>query len=339
MLASLWKGKTLMLRNTLALPGILAAMSLTVVGGTPSLAQTIEDETTEAADAAVPAAAVIALPKGWRLEASAGVEYDDTLSVLDVDRRTSEADFALVFGAEGSYERHLSEDTEAKVRYRFSRSMFDEFSAFDVGTHLVSGELEHDFGEIDAGVVYRFVSSALASEPFLTLHQISPNVSRFFGRTVFVRGDYTFSRKRFEGRTERDGNNHEIGLNAYLFLDGIRRYVRLGVKHSLENTEANQFDHSANTLRARYAQRFDAFGKPFEFKCGFRYEKRAYTSVTPSIGDERDDIRLSFDARFEVELAQNWFAVADYKRGQYSSNLDAVDFDENRYGLSLGFRL
>jgi hypothetical protein len=313
-----------------------AAICLAMVmhaGGTA--AETVESTATQSEQDALPAKST---KSPFSVELTVGVEYDDTLAVLDLDQSTTQDDVRLLLGADFGYKHALSDSVEAKAGYSYSRSIHEAFSDFDIETHLVTGELKKDFGAFDAGAAYRFVSTQLGSDPFLELHQFAPYVYRLFGKTAFVRGGYTATRKLFKGRSDRDATTQDADINVYWFLDGIRRYVRVGYRFTAENTNEARFDHFGHTARLRFSQRFDLLGRNAAFKAGLRYEERNFRSITPALGEERLDQRLSFDTSLEVDIARHWFVVARYRHGANSSNLATVDFNENRVSMTVGYR-
>lgn len=296
-----------------------------------------ESAATRTARAARTTVADTATQSPWRLELNAGFEYDDTLAVLDIDQRSTEDDVALRLAAKLAYEQPLTAATDVQFDYGYNRTIHEEFSDFDVETHVAAGGVAHDFGAFKAGAAYRFVSSQLGAEPFLDLHQFAPYVSRLFARRYFLRGGYTATRKLFANRPDRDATAQDAELNGYLFLDGLRRYLRVAYKFTAENTNAARFDHHGHTVRVRYAQRFALLGAPAVVKLGIRYEERDYLSLTPALGAERHDRRLAFDGALKVDLAPRWYVLARYRFGHNTSNLAAVDFNENLASLTLGF--
>jgi len=272
----------------------------------------------------------------FSFEFSAGAEYDSNVSVSAIDSNTGADDFAAVLDADIKFKTELGNDTELKLGYSFSQSLHDEFSNFDIQTHFSSVDLSHDFGAFDAGAAYRFAYSRLGGAGFLTLQQISPYASTFLSKKLFVRGAYTYTDKDFKNRIDRDAMVHAGGADVYYFVDGVRTFFVAGYKYESEDAIDPQFDFNSHHFKVRFSKRFSIGGREAKFKLGWRYEIRDYTSITPSIGVQRDDDRHRFQAELEVKITNRVFGVIEYEYSDYTSNLASADYTQNLAGARLG---
>lgn len=278
------------------------------------------------------------LSSPFSFELNAGAEYDSNVSVNELDANTGADDVAAVIDADIEFETALGKDTEFNAGYSFSQSLYSEFTDFNLQSHFGTVDLSHDFGVFDLGAAYRLIYTRLGGDGFLLLQQASPYVSRFFGKKLFVRADYTFTDTDFEGRVDRDAEGHAGGADFYYFANGVRTYFVVGYKYEDEDAVDPQFDFHANNFKARFAQRIPLGARDMKFKLGWRYEQRDHTSVTPSIGVERDDDRHRFEAELEVPVTDRVFLLFDYEYGDFSSNLPSADYTQHvasaRAGLS-----
>lgn len=267
---------------------------------------------------------------------SIGAEYDSNVSVDQVDTTTGADDVATTVDLELDFETDISSNTELSVSYSFSQSTRDEFSEFDVRSHFIAGEVTHEMGKTDIGFAYRYVSSKLDGADFLKLRQVSPFISKLFARKIFLRADYTYSEKSFNGRAERDADTHAGNIDLYWFLNGARRYWVFGYKYEDENTVSAEFDFKAHKLKVRYVQRLRFGHFDTKLRLGWRYESRDYSSITPSIRLPRDDERHRLEAEIEVPLSARLYTVLHYEYADFESNLASANYKQDIVSLKIG---
>lgn len=304
---------------------IITGLFLNILIAIPAFAQSSEvDEKTESP---------------FSFEFSAGVEYDDNISVNELDTNTNSDDFSAVFDGNIRFEKDVGSNTDFELSYNFSQSLHDEFTDFDIQSHLGSASISHDFGSFDAGAAYRFVFSRLGGESFLTLQQFSPYVTKFFGGKFFIRADYTYTDKDFDNRVDRDAETHAGGADFYYFIDGVRTYLVFGYKYKNEDAVDPQFDFNAHNLKVQFSQRFPIGERNLKLKVRWRYETRDYTSITPSINAQRDDDRHRLEIELEIPITDRIFVLAEYEYSDFSSNLPSADYTQSFAGLRVGIRL
>ena len=277
-------------------------------------------------------------PSPFTVELATGVEYDSNVSIIDVDDNTGAEDFAAVFDGEFEFAPDIGENSSFALGYSFSQSLYETFDDFNLQSHLASIDAAHDLGIFEIGGAYRFAHSRLGGSSFLTLNQFSPSFSRFFGDSIYVRGEYTYTDRNFVGRTDRDGKSNAAAGDLYYFMNGASTYVALGYRYEKENTEDPQLDFKGDAFRIRFSQRFPAGSRDGHFRVGYRYEIRDYSSITPSIGVLREDKRHRFNAELEVPLGKALFARLNAEYGDFQSNLPAADFDQTGVSARLGVR-
>ncbi len=278
------------------------------------------------------------LDSPFSVEISTGAEYDSNISVSQIDSNTGADDFAAVIDADLGFETELSENTELGLGYSFSQSLHSEFSSFDIQSHFASAELSHDFGDVDIGAAYRLIYTRLGGNGFLVMQQFSPYTTKFFGKKIFVRADYTYTDKNFENRVDRDATVHAGGGDVYFFINGIRTYIVAGYKYEKEDATDPQFDFQAHKVKARFSQRIPMGKRDAKLKLSWRYEARDYSSITPSIGVIRDDTRHKLKAALEMPVTDSVYTLLEYEYSDFASNLPSVDYTQNLVAARLGIR-
>lgn len=275
---------------------------------------------------------------GLSAEFSAGAEYDSNVSVNALDANTGEDDVAAIFDASLGFDRDFGGGTGFSAGYDFSQSLYATFSDFDVQSHIVSAGLTQDFGAFEIGGDYHLAYSRLGGDGFLTVHRLSPNIAKFFGKSLYIRAAYVYADKNFIGRTDRDAKSNAYGADAYLFLNGARTYFVGGYEREKENATDDQFDYKANNFKAKFVQRISLGENQGKFELGWRLEDRNYSSITPSIGVLRADKRNRLQAEIEIPLGRTFFANAAFEHGIYDSNLPSADYRQDLASLRLGAR-
>ena len=274
----------------------------------------------------------------WSFEVSAGVEHDSNVSVNELDSTTGADDVALRLRAEVDFEAKIAPETEVKFGYTISDKRYDQFTNFDLQTHIFSGTLSHDFGPATAGVTARYIDASLGGDGFQSITQISPYVSGFGAKKVFLRGAYTHAQKEFDVQTARDADVQTFDADAYFFLDGSRRYIVVGLEHETSDANDAQFSYDAVGAQARLSQRFKFRNRTARAQTGVRFESRDFDGPTPSIGVPRQDDRTRINAEVELPITDSVFVAAEYEYGDFSSNLPSADYSQNVFTLRIGAR-
>lgn len=278
------------------------------------------------------------------VEIAAGVDYDSNVSVDQLDTNTGADDFAAAIDADVDFSTPVGPNTEFELGYGFTQSLHADFTAFDLQSHLATADLSHDFGVAEIGAAYRFAYSRLGGDPFLTMHQVNPYMSKFIGKTLYVRGGYTYTDKNFEepatipAPPTRDAKNDSFSGDVYIFLNGVKSYIAGGYEREIEKASSDEFDFHANNFRVRLAQRFPFGAGDAELSLGYRFEDRNYDNQTPSILAVRADERQRFQAELEIPVTDHAFARLEFEHGDYKSNLPSADYKQNLAGVRLGLR-
>ena len=279
-----------------------------------------------------------AIVSGLSFHINAGGYYNNNITVSELDVNVGNGDIAAKLSAQVKFEKEFAHNTEFGAGYKISSTIHEEFSRFDIVTHLLSTKLEHDFGDFKAGVSYYFADSNLNQSDFLTLNQISPYAAKFFGKKAYLRGYYRYADKKFQNSPLRDAKVHKAGGDLYYFLDGRRQYIQSGYSYENSDAFAGEFDYGAHTLRLRYIKRIPFRSRQAKLKIGWRYEKRNYKNITPSIGIIRNDNRHRLRADLELPVTDNFYGQIELTQAIYNSNLPIADYERLKLAFSIGTR-
>lgn len=270
-------------------------------------------------------------------ELGIGAEYDSNVAVDELDASSNESDYALTLDGEIKLEQQLGKKTDLSLTYDFSQSNYDQFSNLDRQTHLVGADLATKLGKVTTGLSAYYINARLDGEDFLEYNRASPYVSGFLAKKWFARGSYVYSDKTIEQREGRDAESHAGELDIYYFRRGLRSYYNLGYKFKDEDAVDDQFDYRANNIKLRYVHRFDAWDELLKLELSWRYEDRDYSSITPSIGEKRDDKRHRFKLDLEYPFLERGAFQIYLGYADYDSNYPRSDYEQHVVGTRLSW--
>lgn len=260
-------------------------------------------------------------------ELSAGIIADSDVGIADLDQATSEGDIASLLGLKLDAEVQPVSRLTLRAGYEFSDTRYQDFDAFNLQIHRLSGEGEYELGATRVGLLYNYVDAKLAGDSYLTFQQASPYVMHMFGDRFLLRGAYARSDRDFETETGRNSTSDEFLVDGFILLDGAQRYFVLGAKAGETEAEDEAFSYDNTGLKARYVHRADAFGRELQFRLGAEFETRDFTGITPEIEARRKDEIRGANGGVIIPIAGPLSLDAGYEYRSRSSNLPAADYD------------
>lgn len=274
----------------------------------------------------------------FSVEAFAGIEFDDNITVQQVDVETGQDDFAAILDIGAEWEMEFDESNSLDLGYSLNYNQQFDLTGFDLLTQGARVGYQHEFEGFDLGATYRFFYTRLGGDPFLKLNRIEPYVSFFPVSSLFVRGTYIYQDKAFDNRTARDAETNMGQLDLFYFADGVDTFFSGTYRFENEDAFAPRFDFDAHIFKLGLHTRLPFAGPEDRFEISAEYEGRNYDSITPSIGEIRDDDRFTLDVSWEVPLTEWLFALAEYRYRDFDSNLPSADYTENVASVQIGVK-
>ena len=277
--------------------------------------------------------------KRWYLSANAGIEYDDNVTVSEVDNTTGLSDTAAVFDLSAAYQIYKTGSSEIELGYDFYQSLYDDLPDFDLQSHLFSAIASSEFDGIDGTLSYSFNYLELGGESFLKIHSIMPSLGFSLVDNMYHTVNYNYKDKEFTNNIARNADVHAAGLDNYYFFNDGQTYSYLNLRLEDENTVDRQFDYTGYYVTVGAKSVLPIFAINPEVRISYQYYLKDYANITTSIAKEREDERstvtLSIDKRFS-----NIFKIKlNYQYIDADSNLLSSDFTENVFTLTLGAEL
>ncbi len=270
------------------------------------------------------------------LDVSIGVEHDSNVTVSDIDFASGLDDIAFLFRAKTAIKHDISKQITTKASYVFSAKDYDKFSQFDQNHHLATLDVARNVGRMKFGVTGRYLQASLDGDEYITAKQLSPYLSRYFGRKNFLRVNYTFSDRQYKTRPERDGDTQRFGIDGYHFLQGTRQFLILSYRYEDVDAFEQQLAYDKHRIQAAYIRRFPIHGGDTTLRFSARYESRDYKAINFVINDIRSDDRFTYGAAWKLPIYSNTYLELDVKYRDYQSNLNLVDYKKTVFGIKVG---
>jgi tetratricopeptide (TPR) repeat protein len=281
-----------------------------------------------------PAPAVIKKP--WLLSAHTGFEYDDNVTVSQIDTTTALSDYAAVFDVSGAYNLVDTKTDNLLVGYDFYQSVYGELSDFDLQSHRFSANGSHDIDVGTLGMDYGYTFATLGGENFFQTHSLMPNFGFSPLSSWYVNLLYNYTNKNFFTNDPRDAEQHAVGIDNYLFFADNRAFAYLGYRVEDENTAGPQFSYLGNYVTTKINSKFPEYMFKPEISVGYKYFVKDYDNITPSINEIRQDRRHTVNMAIDLHLTKVLSSRLEYQYIDAISNLSASDFKENIVTFSLG---
>lgn len=269
------------------------------------------------------------------LDVETGYYHDSNVGIVDIDSISGSADSAVKIGAGVDASLPFGQHATLRLGYDYDSTSYQTLDTFDLGLHHAMAELGFNrFGFDSALTADRFVAS-LDGDEYLTLTQLSPSVSKLFGNRVYARLAYTSATKDYATLTTRNADSESLRADVYWLLDGMNRYVAVGLQSSAEDALDDELDYDGLRTMLTLGQTLDVSSMTLKLKGELRYESRDYLNVTGSIGEARRDERLRAAVIAAVPLGEHFEVRAEVEHTQNESNLDSATLDRMAYGLTL----
>lgn len=270
-------------------------------------------------------------------ELEAGIEYDSSLAVEELDRASEESDVALLTQAKLNGQWQASKTVMLKGGYNYLGRNFQDSDSFDTVIQQIFLDASYDAGPVTLGASHYFADAELDNRDLLSFNLTSVYLSKLIDRHIFLRLALDRKDKEFDSKPERDASGDSVSGDLYVFFNEAKSYVAFGLNSENEDSQSAELDFQGAGFKARLANKFEAFGKDNKLSLSYRYQNRDYDHVDPMIGEKREDERHTTELSWEVWFNEKVAMISTLLRGNYASNLDSADYQESQ--ASIAFRL
>jgi tetratricopeptide (TPR) repeat protein len=262
-----------------------------------------------------------ALPRPWSLDVTTGMEWDSNPFVVGEDQTASQ-DFRGILRVRGSYAFVRTEQLELRAGYEGYGSLHVDESEVDLQSHLGFLTASSEFGPLRLGLRYDFSHTDIdLDESFRRLHRLTPSITMSEGelgvtQLYYQYQDVDFLFDNVDPYIDRDGQEHVVGANQFVFLGDPVRYIWVGALFDHFDPAGPEFAYDGYELVAGVQVRL-----PWKltFTADYRYLRRDFRNESffsdPQFSTERDDkgsrvtaeLVRPVNEHLEVSLAGSWW--------------------------------
>jgi tetratricopeptide (TPR) repeat protein len=270
-----------------------------------------------------------------RLATRVGIEFDDNVTVPEIDASSGEGDAAFVADLAGSYRFLDTERASFEAGYDFEQSLHFELSDADLRSHGLWVDGAHALGAVEAGLGYRFSTSSLGGDGFLNLHEVRPRLDATVrpGWTAELAVGYLHKNFLESSYRDRDAHHVSAGVENFFLLADRKIRMNAGLRFEAEDARGAEFDHLGFSLGGGLHVPFEWRGE-WALDLAWRLRLRDYSNQTPSIGEARLDLDHGVGVALVRRITRHVEARLDYRFTGADSNLPAADYLDNTAGLT-----
>lgn len=271
----------------------------------------------------------------FSFDATLGGQYDSNVALVDLDSNSGEPDLSTLLEAGIGFKADLTDRTSLKLGYDYAGTNYMTYSEFDLALHHGHLSVATRLDKFDAAISLDRYEGLLSGEDYLSLTQLSPNVSRLFGEHWYLRGAVMLTDKSYATVEARDATASAVRTDIYYLVDGLRHYVALGTQFTAEDAMDAAYDFDGTQAIFTYGRQVQWLTTDVDLKAQFRYEQRDYAG---SIADEQATRR---DKRMRLRLSTS-FPFSDHvsldtwlEHSHNQSTLEEANLDRTIIGTEI----
>ncbi len=273
--------------------------------------------------------------KAWSMSMSAGLEFDDNLTVSLQDLATGLDDFANIFEFSGAYKFFQTPKYKFEAGYDLYQSLYHELSEFDLQSHIFSLRGSRKFDNFDVDLNTSYNRSTLGGEDFLQTYSAAPQVGFFPTEQWFALIGYSYENYEFFNDPGRDGGSHSLGMDHFVFFMEGKSYLLFSYRVESKNTRADEFTYIGHFGTFSIKVPLPIWNEKGAVNLSYRYFYKDYSEITPSLNNERRDLRHTIALKITQPLSKCLTLNLNYEFIDSVSNLRQIDFTENIASLML----
>lgn len=273
----------------------------------------------------------------WSFDVSgaAGVQYDSSVGIEDLDANSGESDSIMLLSGGGSVSYSPSgQPFTLRLGYDYSGTSHRRFEEFDLDLHHGFAEVQYQNALIDAALAFDRYEGLLDGEDWVQITQVSPSIAHLFGDRTYVRAAWIASTRDYALLPSRNATKSAARIDTYVLLDGLERYFSISVQAGDEDANSSDFDYRGHQVGLAYTHTFEG-PLPVKLKSSVRYEERDYGSLLPVIGERRRDQRWRARLEAEVPFSDTVSLHTIVEHTQNQSNADTAMLQKDVAGLEL----
>ena len=271
--------------------------------------------------------------KKWALNFLSGLQYDSNVIVSGGTLPAGishKSDWNGLISLRGRYSLFNNSDMELTGGYSLYQTLHTKLDDYDVTQNLF--DLSFLYGalpDIKLKLAYSFEYMLLGGNQYDYAHIIAPSLIRDFGEWGSTTLDYRFRTisysnfGAFGANTDRDGDNHYVGITHVLPLS--KSYSVWGsYSHDEELTRQTFWNYHGDRVAAGFRASL-----PYNAMADIsgEYYHKGYEAVNPALpGAIRDDDQFSLSFTVMKMLSQTFSLIAMEQYTRNQSNIGTYDY-------------
>lgn len=286
--------------------------------------------------------------KKWDLSLSLGVQLDSNVILEPSDSRAAaeiadEEDTRYLIYFTGGYRLSDREPWHVGTGYSFYQSIHQDLEEFDTTSHDLRVYGWYNRERYQARLHYNYNYILVGDNKYLSLHGVNPLLNILWEKKQMTQLQYRFQSKdfldsdQFPANSQRDGNNHLIGLTQFYFF-AKEGNLRTGYSYDRDSTDGEDWDYQGHRL-------FVGLGLPpvigVKLDLIAEFYPRAYEnphSLSPE-GDKRDDRYQAYTLALTRDFTKHLALSFQYLYSKNDSNLPIFEYDRTIYSFTITGRI
>jgi hypothetical protein len=254
------------------------------------------------------------LGKPWEISVMSGIQYDSNVILTNGSQPLPEGfshkgDWSGVVNARGSYSAVKNGVLEMVAGFSLYQNLHASLSDFDITQSLLNLSAGYPLTpKIKVMGSYSFEYLMLGNQSYNYSNAVSPAISADSGKWGTTTLDYHYSSKRywnsarFSTNTDRDGDNHLVGLSHLLPLDPSTT-LWMVYSHDLDLTRSRVLGSQGDRvlIGCRRLLPFALLGD-----LSGDLSRRGYRDSDPSYGLRRQDTQYSVSLSLTKALSERY---------------------------------
>ncbi|WP_417666561.1 surface lipoprotein assembly modifier [Pseudidiomarina sp.] len=275
----------------------------------------------------------------WQGKLEAGYVYDSNVTVRELDATTNQSDQAALLDGSLSLKWNPWANLQWNAGINHSETLYRSQDEFDLAITTLHGDLSYDFSAFTVGLSRHDAQADLANQAFMDYQQDAFYLSRLWGARWYTRFALQDIDKTFAQVPERNATARAYTGDLYWFTPSAESYILVGYTYHDETATDPELSYQEPQYRLTWQTQTSGWGGAHRWQLALQWQQRDYAAPMQLLdGEARKEQRFSVRGQWDIPLAAAVTLTPTLEYVDNQSNFDAVDYDETRAGVRLGFR-
>jgi tetratricopeptide (TPR) repeat protein len=271
--------------------------------------------------------------KPYTLYAKAGLQYDDNVTLADVDSDlvSDESDLSAAGYLNARYSIVRQPQFDLGFGYSHYQTVYQDLCEYDLIGSMPEIYSEFSLEQVTFGLSYIPNYYWVDGESYLMQHQAGPEFRWLIDDHNEITLAYSYYRNNYFTEGERDGHTNEVSVDFYHGLKDFRGYLlcRGTYEDSTASAQDEYFTEASGTIGFSY----NVLEKTNLLIYGTYFDKQ-YDHTDSAYKVKRDDSRYFASATITQQVLYEWLGIsAEYTYTNNDSNISDYDYERNTVAI------